>query len=69
MTGTGGRQLGNALGLYLHWPYCARICPYCDFNVYRPKGDDEALLSPVSAAPPSPPPSPSTSTSTSWDGA
>jgi putative oxygen-independent coproporphyrinogen III oxidase len=21
------------LGLYVHWPYCARICPYCDFNV------------------------------------
>lgn len=36
--------LGRALGLYLHWPYCARICPYCDFNVYRPKGDDDALL-------------------------
>jgi len=37
-------KLGQALGLYLHWPYCARICPYCDFNVYRPKGDPEALL-------------------------
>lgn len=49
MTGTGDRQLGNALGLYLHWPYCARICPYCDFNVYRPKGDDEALLSAILA--------------------
>ncbi|MGY6532615.1 radical SAM family heme chaperone HemW [Glycocaulis sp.] len=23
------------LGLYIHWPYCARICPYCDFNVYK----------------------------------
>jgi len=23
------------LGLYVHWPYCTRICPYCDFNVYR----------------------------------
>ena len=26
------------LGLYVHWPYCARICPYCDFNVYRDRG-------------------------------
>ncbi len=26
------------LGLYLHWPYCARICPYCDFNVVRDRG-------------------------------
>lgn len=23
------------LGVYVHWPYCARICPYCDFNVHR----------------------------------
>lgn len=21
------------LGIYIHWPYCAKICPYCDFNV------------------------------------
>ncbi|TGY88876.1 radical SAM family heme chaperone HemW [Marinicauda algicola] len=32
------------LGLYVHWPYCARICPYCDFNVYRAKGRDTAPL-------------------------
>lgn len=25
----------HALGVYVHWPYCARICPYCDFNVFR----------------------------------
>lgn len=32
------------LGLYIHWPYCARICPYCDFNVYKAAGaDDDAL--------------------------
>jgi len=23
------------LGVYVHWPYCARLCPYCDFNVYK----------------------------------
>jgi putative oxygen-independent coproporphyrinogen III oxidase len=26
------------LGLYIHWPYCARICPYCDFAVVRDRG-------------------------------
>ncbi|MDZ4373440.1 MAG: radical SAM family heme chaperone HemW [Phenylobacterium sp.] len=26
------------LGLYVHWPYCARICPYCDFNVFKAAG-------------------------------
>lgn len=28
----------SGLGLYVHWPYCARICPYCDFNVFRERG-------------------------------
>ena len=34
------------LGIYVHWPYCARICPYCDFNVVRDRGktqEQEAL--------------------------
>ena len=26
------------LAVYVHWPYCARICPYCDFNVVRDRG-------------------------------
>ncbi|WP_439476512.1 radical SAM family heme chaperone HemW [Brevundimonas sp.] len=26
------------MALYVHWPYCARICPYCDFNVVRDRG-------------------------------
>ena len=28
----------SSLALYIHWPYCARICPYCDFNVVRDRG-------------------------------
>ncbi|MDB5494373.1 MAG: oxygen-independent coproporphyrinogen oxidase [Phenylobacterium sp.] len=33
------------LGVYIHWPYCARICPYCDFNVFkaRPGAEPAAL--------------------------
>lgn len=31
-------------GLYIHWPYCTRICPYCDFNVYAAKDRDNAAL-------------------------
>lgn len=31
-------------GIYLHWPYCSAICPYCDFNVYRARGADNAPL-------------------------
>ena len=23
-----------ALGIYIHWPFCTAICPYCDFNVH-----------------------------------
>jgi len=35
----------DRLGLYIHWPYCARICPYCDFNVYKAaNGDPDGLL-------------------------
>jgi oxygen-independent coproporphyrinogen-3 oxidase len=26
------------LGVYVHWPFCSRICPYCDFNVVRDRG-------------------------------
>ncbi len=29
--------MNNTLGLYLHFPWCLRKCPYCDFNSYRIK--------------------------------
>lgn len=29
-------------GIYLHWPFCAAKCPYCDFNSHvRHAGVDE----------------------------
>jgi oxygen-independent coproporphyrinogen-3 oxidase len=34
----------SGFGVYIHWPYCARLCPYCDFNVYRARGADHAPL-------------------------
>jgi putative oxygen-independent coproporphyrinogen III oxidase len=38
-----GGTLGEppSLAVYVHWPYCARICPYCDFNVVRDRGQAE----------------------------
>jgi putative oxygen-independent coproporphyrinogen III oxidase len=33
----------DAFGVYLHWPFCASKCPYCDFNSHvRAGGIDEA---------------------------
>jgi putative oxygen-independent coproporphyrinogen III oxidase len=32
--------LSDDLALYFHWPYCSRICPYCDFNVTRARNDN-----------------------------
>lgn len=34
----GGDRDPKDVALYIHWPYCARICPYCDFNVVRDRG-------------------------------
>ena len=28
-----------AIGIYIHIPFCAHICPYCDFTTYAGKGD------------------------------
>lgn len=35
---------GRGFGVYIHWPYCTRVCPYCDFNVYAAKARDTAPL-------------------------
>ncbi|MDR0634453.1 MAG: radical SAM family heme chaperone HemW [Azoarcus sp.] len=28
------------LALYIHFPWCVRKCPYCDFNSHAPRGGD-----------------------------
>ncbi|MGD0192454.1 MAG: radical SAM family heme chaperone HemW [Rhizomicrobium sp.] len=32
----------NAFGIYVHWPFCAAKCPYCDFNSHVRAQIDEA---------------------------
>jgi putative oxygen-independent coproporphyrinogen III oxidase len=39
-----GFEPERGFGVYVHWPYCARICPYCDFNVYAAKARDTGPL-------------------------
>ena len=40
---------GDSVAVYVHWPYCARICPYCDFNVARDRGRTEEQAALVQA--------------------
>jgi len=37
--------MGDALALYVHWPFCVSKCPYCDFNSHvRDSIDQDAWL-------------------------
>ena len=43
MTAETAPQLSDAgFGLYLHWPFCAAKCPYCDFNSHVVDAIDHA---------------------------
>jgi len=36
-------RFNNLFGVYIHWPFCAAKCPYCDFNSHVHRGPfDEA---------------------------
>jgi oxygen-independent coproporphyrinogen-3 oxidase len=32
----------GGFGVYVHWPFCAAKCPYCDFNSHVREGVDQA---------------------------
>src|SRR5690242_1601754 len=37
-----GSQAVGEFGIYVHWPFCAAKCPYCDFNSHVRQSYDEA---------------------------
>src|SRR5256885_5824365 len=37
----GAAGLESAFGVYVHWPFCAAKCPYCDFNSHVRERYDE----------------------------
>ena len=45
--GSSGLVAPPPLALYVHWPWCVKKCPYCDFNSHESRGevDEAAYLS------------------------
>ncbi len=35
------RVFGRAASVYIHWPFCKKICSYCNFNKYRWSSRDD----------------------------
>lgn len=40
-----GETDGGGFGIYVHWPFCAAKCPYCDFNSHVRDDIDHAAWS------------------------
>tara|TARA_B100000315_G_scaffold231608_1_gene243075 strand:- start:6671 stop:7819 length:1149 start_codon:yes stop_codon:yes gene_type:complete len=36
-------EIKPAFGIYIHWPFCAKKCPYCDFNSHVQDAIDHDL--------------------------
>lgn len=34
----------KTFGLYIHWPFCLKKCPYCDFNSYALKYNEDEWI-------------------------
>lgn len=39
-------EINKQIGIYIHFPWCVRKCPYCDFNSH-PIRDNSYLLEQV----------------------
>ncbi len=38
------REVQPPLSIYIHWPWCIRKCPYCDFNSHEQGIDEQRYL-------------------------